>query len=66
MIRYEETEFGFNWGAAEIERMCSNAIKEWVTFSVTTPKEDLQIYVTKTGKVRVYGKSGKEWKETAK
>lgn len=60
-IRFEMTPFGFNYGAAEITRTCSDDKKGWVMLIVRTPKQDLQIYVTKTGKVRVHDKSSKEW-----
>lgn len=53
-MRYEETRFGFNWGAAEITRLFDDDKKGWVTFEVKTPKVTLQIYVTKTGKVRIH------------
>lgn len=59
-MRYEETKFGFNYGAAEIERCCSDEKKGWVVLRIKTPREDLQIYVTKTGKVRVHNKNKKE------
>ena len=53
------TQFGFQFGAALVERAASH--KEAVTVMVTTPKGSLQIYVTKTGKIRVYS-NGHEWK----
>ena len=34
----------------------------WVTLRIETPKEDIQIYVTKTGKVKMYEKNGTEKK----
>lgn len=58
---YAETPYGFEWGAAKIERCFSDAKKGWVTFLLTTKKVELQIYVTKTGKVRVSDKK-REWK----
>jgi hypothetical protein len=59
-MHYEETKYGFDWGAAKITRCFSDKDKGWVTLRVETPREDLQIYVTKTGKVRVYNKKGVE------
>lgn len=61
-IRYEETPFGFNWGAAEVSRLFSDTKKGWITFEVKTDKETLQVYVTKTGKIRVNSSDGVEWK----
>ena len=57
-MHYEETKYGFDWGAAKITRCFSDEAKGWVTLRVETPRDDLQIYVTKTGKVRVHGKRG--------
>jgi hypothetical protein len=63
-MRYEETPFGFNYGAAEVTRCISDEKKGWVMLHIETPKQDqhIGIYVTKTGKVRVY-KNGKELTE---
>jgi hypothetical protein len=54
MIRCNEKPFGFEYGAATVERAASNAKEGWVIMMLTTQKTTLQIYVTKTGKVRVY------------
>lgn len=61
-MHYAETKYGFEWGAAAMERGFSDAKKGWVTFLLRTPKhkEMIQIYVTKTGKVRVSSQKG-EW-----
>lgn len=57
-----ETPYGFEWGAAKIERCFSDAKQGWVTVLLTTPKypKGIQIYVTKTGKVRIFGAPGKD------
>lgn len=55
---YEHTQFGFNFGAAEVIRYFTDEKKGWVVLGVETPKECLQIYVTKTGKVRISNKNG--------
>lgn len=60
-MHYQETTYGFEWGAASVDRLFSDDKKGWVTVGITTPKAHVQIYVTKTGKVRVYGANG-EWK----
>jgi hypothetical protein len=62
MINYKETTYGFEYGCAEITRLFSDEQKGWVTLEVKTPKEDIQIYITKTGKVRIHSE-GKEWKK---
>lgn len=55
------TQFGFTFGPADVKRLCSDEKKGWVYLSVETPKknQEIHIYVTKSGKVRVY-KQGKE------
>ena len=61
-IHYKYTDFGFEWGAAKIERGFSDNKTKSVTIILETPKEDrgIQIYITKTGKVRVADENG-EW-----
>lgn len=61
-IHLAETTYGFDWGAAKITRCFSDEKKGWVTILVETPKHTLQIYVTKTGKVRIHDK-GEEWRK---
>ena len=65
-IPFQHTQYGFTYGAAWIERTFSNKKDGSVTLTLKTPKGDLQIYVTKTGKVRIfdYHGSGVEWKGT--
>ena len=61
---YAETKYGFEWGSASISRGFSDERKGWVTFLFSTPKHSghnaLQIYVTRTGKIRIHGMDG-EW-----
>ncbi len=63
-IHYAETKYGFDWGAVKIERCFSDSKKGWVVLCLETPKHQrgnsLQIYVTKTGKVRISDAHG-EW-----
>ena len=54
MIHYAETRFGFEYGAAKVERFHSDDRRGWVIIGIDTPRHKLQIYVTKTGRVRVY------------
>ena len=58
-MHFCETKYGFEYGAAKITRLFSDEKKGWITVEVKTPKEELQIYVTKTGKIRIHGDS--EW-----
>jgi S-adenosylhomocysteine hydrolase len=52
-MNFEEIQYGFQWGPAKIERHISDEKKGFVVMGLKTAKTDLQIYVTKTGKVRV-------------
>jgi hypothetical protein len=61
-VRYEETQYGFVYGAAEITRIHSDDKKGWVILQIRTPRKAYQIYVTKFGKVRFFDEkhAGKE------
>lgn len=65
-MNYKETQFGFEYGAARVERFFSDEKKGWVTIGVTTPKAHIQVYVTKTGKIRVHDDENHEWKPERK
>lgn len=58
---FKELKYGFKYGDATIERHISDEKKGWVVLGLETSKRKLQIYVTKTGKVRIYDEDGKEW-----
>lgn len=62
MTTPKRTPYGFDFGPAEIECVCSDEKKGWVMMRVITKKypSGIQIYVTKSGKLRVFG-NGKEW-----
>ena len=61
-MHYKETKYGFEYGAAKITRMFSDEKAGWVTIGIETNKypHGIQIYVTKTGKVRIHSE-GNEW-----
>ena len=61
-VTSNSTEFGFQFGAALVERSASVG-KGAVFVTVTTLKQRFDIYVTKTGKMRLYI-AGKELKIT--
>lgn len=63
MIGYKETEYGFIYGPVTIERHCSDDKKGWVMFGIQTARVSLDLYVTKTGKVRIHSRNRREWKE---
>ncbi|HCZ48005.1 MAG TPA: hypothetical protein DCZ11_03250 [Gammaproteobacteria bacterium] len=52
-LRREITPYGFRFGAALVER-CMEVSRGAVVITVKTPKCSLDLYVTKTGKVRVF------------
>jgi len=56
------TQYGFEWGPVEVDRACHDDKKGWVLLMVKTKKHPhgIQVYVTKTGKVRVFSDAG-EW-----
>jgi hypothetical protein len=59
-----QTDYGFRWGAACIQRAFSDDRRGCVTLTIETPKHtghnSLQVYVTRTGKVRIHDSRG-EW-----
>ena len=55
------TEFGFDFGPVGVKRLCADDKKGWIVLGIKTAKADLQVYVTKTGKVRISDLKG-EWK----
>ena len=64
---FQEIRYGFQWGPVVVERLFSDEKKGWVTLHVKTRRHPngIQIYVTKTGKVRVHSDNG-EWYEKTK
>ena len=57
-MHYKETKYGFQYGALSIERHMSDDKKGWVIIGLKTPKCELDVYVTKTGKVRIFDRLG--------
>ena len=53
-MHYREIKYGFEWGSAKITRVFSDKKAGWVTLRIETPKEDFQIYIAKSGKVKMY------------
>lgn len=60
----KETKYGFEYGDAKVSRFFSDEKKGWIIVGIETSKYPgegaIQIYVTKTGKVRIHSKNG-EW-----
>lgn len=67
MIHFKEVEHGFEYGAAKVTRWFSDKKQGWVTIGLETKKypRGIQIYVTKTGKVRFFYEN-KEFKLTVR
>ncbi|MCK5018907.1 MAG: hypothetical protein KAS32_17730 [Candidatus Peribacteraceae bacterium] len=65
-IFYQETRYGFDYGDAKVTRLFSDSKKGWVTIGIESSKcirgkgREVQIYVTKTGKIRIHDSRG-EW-----
>ena len=63
-MHYAEIKCGFEWGCAKILRLFSDEEKGWIALGIETPKFEshngLHVYITKTGKVRVFDTRG-EW-----
>lgn len=55
MPKLTENQYGFSWGPVTVERHISDEKKGWVVLGIKSNKhkEELQIYVTKTGFIRV-------------
>ena len=64
MEYFAETESGFKWGVTEIERSASlrsGTDKGTIVITCRTPKAEVELYVTKTGKLRIFNPDGTEW-----
>jgi len=58
------TDYGFKWGVLEVERCMfydSGRFTGAVMLVCRTPKTEVHIYVTKTGKLRIFYPDGTEW-----
>ena len=42
------------WSCAKIECLASDEKKGWIYLGVTIPRDSIEIYITKSGKMRVY------------
>lgn len=59
-VKCEVTNYGFTYGSLTVERVCDH--KGSVIVLLETPKQGIQVRVTKTGKVRLFGGDGKEYR----
>lgn len=51
----KRNDHGFDFGALNVEATCSDARRGWVVVTLKTPKHSVEVYVTKTGKMRING-----------
>ncbi len=54
MVDLIKTEFGFKYGSAEVTRIASDPQRGCVVIEIKSPKKWIQVYVTKTGKMRAF------------
>ena len=54
MIHYKETDYGFEYGAARVERCCADEKHGWVVLQIKTASRCIDVYVTKGGRVRLW------------
>lgn len=68
-MNFENDEFSLTYGPAKVERFRHDDKEGWSMLFLETPKYNdnkrIQIYVTKTGKVRIFDHSG-EWQQPTK
>jgi hypothetical protein len=64
-IHYKETQYGFEYGSAKVTRIHSDTEKGWVVIGIQTPKGIIEVYATKTGKIRVWDGERRELKPEA-
>lgn len=57
---YKEVDYGFEWGSAKFTRTVSE--RGWVLMEVSTPRTSINIYVTRSGMIKVFGSKRKREK----
>lgn len=62
-VHFAVNQFGFEYGDAKVERIMSESRKGWVVIGIKSSRKQIEIYVTKKGKIRVMTYGGKEWAE---
>ena len=53
-MEYNEDQYGFTWGPLTLHRICHDEKKGWCVLEANSKKHTVQIYCTKTGKIRVF------------
>jgi hypothetical protein len=54
------TEHGFRWGVTQVTRL-AELPGERIVIGISTPKASIEVYVTRTGKLRVFTPGSAEW-----
>lgn len=49
----QQTDFGFQWGPAQVVRICCDERLGWVAIEVKSKKEIIDLVVLKGGKIKV-------------
>lgn len=65
-VPFQITNYGFIYGAGEITRIHSNSKTGQVILELKTSKENIQITINKTGKIKIHNSKGEEWKKEIK
>jgi hypothetical protein len=65
-IHFKDIEYGFEYGAATIERCCSSWEQGWVVLTIKTKKVSLQICITKSGEITITDDKEVVWKSNPK
>ena len=55
-MKHKTTKHGFEWGDVKIKRLWACEKRGCVMIALTTSKRKIEIYITKTGKVRIWSK----------
>ena len=53
-IQCFDTHYGFQYGSANVTRIYANEKTGAVSIMIKSPKSEAQIYVTRTGKIRIW------------
>ncbi len=53
-INYKEIPYGFEYGSMQVDRLCSDEKRGWAMLRIASNKQQIQVYATKTGKIRVF------------
>ena len=58
---FEELPCGFRYGAATIERVMLDTKRGIAVIRIKTDRHEIDVHITRSGKIRVFDPEGKEW-----